>query len=353
MNILFVISSIRPAGPVFVIRGICEELLRKGQCVTLCSIDSESNQKNTVEEFVDMGVTVNELDSRSFKNTLREFTDFIKKNEFSVCHVHCLRSLLYARIFIGAIPLVYTSHHIPTKDWLQEKGRLFGALYAVLEISLVLSLKNLVTISGQMYNFYDKLGKKSVLIRNGLCVTSNNNEVGNPRLVWIGRLIERKNPLELLRAIIVCGFENLYKVSIYGEGLMRGELEEYVTRNGLNEYVTIHGHVEKPYTKIDASTIYVSTSNAEGMPLSVIEAGMIGPKCMLLSDIEPHREVAKEVEEVELYKLGDVDALAKLIFKAYALPSQSKSYKKKFKRKFSQKKMGERYLEYYEAIRTK
>lgn len=96
-------------------------------------------------------------------------------------------------------------------------------------------------------------------------------------IVTVGRLETQKNHLLLIKA-----FEKIkdkykdYKLIIYGEGSLRKELENYISKNNLNKRVFLVGQVDNVKDKIYKSSLFVLSSDYEGMPNALIEAMCLG-----------------------------------------------------------------------------
>lgn len=69
------------------------------------------------------------------------------------------------------------------------------------------------------------------------------------KLLFVGRLVSRKGCKYLLEAInkivIENNTKNAFHLDICGDGLLRKNLEAYVAKNNLNNYVTFHGFVDE------------------------------------------------------------------------------------------------------------
>lgn len=96
-------------------------------------------------------------------------------------------------------------------------------------------------------------------------------------IVSVGRLTEQKNFELLIDAFNIVNKEiKDYKLNIYGEGLKREELQEKITRLGLDNKVKLLGVVKDINSKIYKSSLFVMSSDYEGMPNALIEAMSLG-----------------------------------------------------------------------------
>jgi glycosyltransferase involved in cell wall biosynthesis len=130
-------------------------------------------------------------------------------------------------------------------------------------------------------------------------------------VISVGRILERKNPIALLR-----GFERSRdpdsRLIYVGDGDLRSQLLGEVDRLGLGSKVTITGLVDRDdvYRHLASGDVSVSVSHSEGLPVAVLEAMACGSP-VILSDIPPHREIAGDVSFVPLIPSDDVGALAR------------------------------------------
>ncbi|MBP2673621.1 MAG: glycosyl transferase group 1, partial [Deltaproteobacteria bacterium] len=109
----------------------------------------------------------------------------------------------------------------------------------------------------------------------------------NPcRFLSVSRLVGKKGIPFILRA-----FEKTREafpdatLDIVGDGPLRAEVEEFILEHGLGESVRLHGEQAHGYVleRMDASSVFLQhsvvdpdTGNAEGLPLSILEASAHG-----------------------------------------------------------------------------
>lgn len=101
--------------------------------------------------------------------------------------------------------------------------------------------------------------------------------VRKKKIVSVGRLTEQKN-MELL----INAFSKIYKefpeysLTIYGEGDKRIDLEERIKELQLTEKVFLPGITNNIKSEIYDASLFVMSSNYEGMPNALIEAMVLG-----------------------------------------------------------------------------
>lgn len=128
--------------------------------------------------------------------------------------------------------------------------------------------------------FPKRIQKKSVILPNSLNPVFLKPRYEGERkkeIVAVGRLDENKN-----HAMLIDAFAGLaekfkeYTVTIYGEGESRDTLERKIEKLGLQNRVFLPGRTDAIEDKIYQSSLFVMTSDTEGMPNALIEAMSLG-----------------------------------------------------------------------------
>ena len=127
------------------------------------------------------------------------------------------------------------------------------------------------------------------------------------------------SPESFIRQILVEGLQ--VKWLIVGDGVMRQELEAYVTALGLQQEVKflgrIHNHDLPSY--LASSTFYVSMPMTEGVSASLFEAMAAG--CYpLVTDLPGNRYWVRNGDNGQLIPVNDSAALAQKIITLYHQP---------------------------------
>jgi len=132
--------------------------------------------------------------------------------------------------------------------------------------------------------WYSKFVKDCIVIPNAineefLKITCENKK--EKKIVSAGRLESQKNFSLLINAFAKIHKEYPdYELIIYGEGSERKKLEEQIKMLDLDKYVQMPGNVEQIYEKIKNASLFVLSSNYEGMPNALIEAMALGLPCI-------------------------------------------------------------------------
>ncbi|MFT3812134.1 MAG: glycosyltransferase [Acidovorax sp.] len=141
-----------------------------------------------------------------------------------------------------------------------------------------------------------------------------------PRFVCVGRLCEQKGQLLLLdaaRQLRDNGEE--FHLVLAGDGEMRGELEQFITRHNLQSHVSITGWIssERVKQELQAARAMVLPSFAEGLPVVIMEAMALG-RPVLTTSIAGIPELVRHGIDGWLVPAGDVDALTNMLSRALA-----------------------------------
>lgn len=129
-------------------------------------------------------------------------------------------------------------------------------------------------------SFYNrKIQNRSVIIGNPLRgdLPEPFRGVRSREIVTAGRLTPLKNHKMLIRSFDQVHHKHPdYKLTIYGEGTYRGELERIVKSLNLSDCVSLPGFATDVNNKIRQASIFAFTSDYEGLPNSVLEAMGMG-----------------------------------------------------------------------------
>ena len=162
--------------------------------------------------------------------------------------------------------------------------------------------------------FSSSLGKKSYIVPNPVSVSIIDNIVANPlEISTAGRLFASKNHVLLIDAIkLVTEKYPEVQCFIYGEGDQRNNLEQRIKHQDLSGNVHLAGNKTDIYRWISRSSIFVMTSEYEGMPNALVEAMMLGKAC-ISTDYPGVNEVIENGVNGIIIPRGDCKQLAHAI----------------------------------------
>lgn len=136
---------------------------------------------------------------------------------------------------------------------------------------------------------------------------------GPRRLVAIGRFVEQKGQLALVKAMAQLTDKDVH-LTLIGDGDMRGEIETLITKHELGDRITLTGWVDEAriQSELDNAHALVMPSFAEGLPMVVMEA-MAAARPVIATYIAGTPELVQDGKTGWLVPAGDVDALAQAI----------------------------------------
>ena len=108
--------------------------------------------------------------------------------------------------------------------------------------------------------------------------------------VTIGRLVNQKGYDRLLRVVKELKNKYSFCIHILGEGTDRKQLEEYIRKHRLEEYVKLLGFRDNPYPYIKAADAFLCSSRSEGFSTVATEA-MILQKPIFTTDCAGMKEL--------------------------------------------------------------
>ena len=135
---------------------------------------------------------------------------------------------------------------------------------------------------------------------------------GPRRIVAIGRLVEQKGQLALIRALAQTS--EPVTLTLIGDGEMRGLIETEIARLRLGDRVRLAGWLDEAGVRAElaASHALVMPSFAEGLPMVIMEA-MAAARPVIATYIAGTPELVQDGKTGWLVPAGDTDALAAAI----------------------------------------
>ncbi|MDB5595826.1 MAG: glycosyl transferase group 1 [Hyphomicrobiales bacterium] len=139
-----------------------------------------------------------------------------------------------------------------------------------------------------------------------------------PLVLAIGRLVPEKGFLTLLRAFAQLQ-DSRARLVILGTGPQKAELDAQIARLGLQDRVTLPGHVAEPWSFFNEARCLVSASHNESFGLVLLEAMAHGlPVVSTRCGATP--EVLENGRYGRLVPVGDVTLMAQAMAEALAHP---------------------------------
>lgn len=205
----------------------------------------------------------------------------------------------------------------------QQKNSLFER--GLSEANWVTAVSDTVLKKGQ--NFFPGIMKKSSVVYNGLApldIPPSLLSFDRPNIFCAGRLIPVKAFHHAIDAFVtVCESFTDATLTIAGDGILREKLERQANNSGVSENIHFLGKVkpEEISPCMAAATIVLISSDSEGFPMTLLEAGRMG-RPVVTTDVGGISEAILHDETGLLVKPGNSMALAKALIDLLSNPEK-------------------------------
>lgn len=264
----------------------------------------------------------------------------------------------------GGWRLVYRNIGIPS-DWHRWLGTILVYRRAIIpQMDGVISVSK---ISLEDAKALYRLRMPSKVILNGisasrLATSSERQEVrrrhgaapGDLVLLFVGYLEPAKRPDRFVRVLAaVCREHPGTRAWVVGDGPLRGETERLAEALGLGERISFVGAREDVAEYMNAADVFVVTSDTEGIPAVVLEAGYLGLPVVAtnvggLSECVWDGETGLLVEDVSEDQLAE--AILELAFDDDLRKSMGERARERVRGKLMIDQIASEYLGFYEEL---
>lgn len=146
---------------------------------------------------------------------------------------------------------------------------------------------------------------------------------GPPVILGVGRLSPQKNFALLLGAFAVVRRQRAARLVILGEGDLRGDLEALARSLGIAEDVALPGFDPNPFRYMARASVYVMSSDFEGLPTALIEAMACGCPVVATDCQGGPREILVDGRLGRIVPTNDAAALAAAILETLDAPGDA------------------------------
>lgn len=331
-KIMFYIASLAKGGAQRVILNLTESLLSKGYQVTIVTTAMAENEYELpkgagriISDITKEEITGNR--STNFKNRFCKLREIWKSEKPDVIISFIGKNNFMAILTAWGlkVPVLVSVRGEPMEEYYNGLLR-FLAKYLFQKADGII----LQTEDSRAF-FSKKTNQKAVVLPNPLNpVFMKDLYEGEKekKIVMVGRIDSNKN-----QKLVIDAFASIaskypdYKLEIWGNGEDYESLKSYISSLHLEQQIAMPGATSNVREKIEKASLYILSSNTEGMPNSLMEAMALGLCCistdcpcggpkMLIQDgvnglLVPVKDVsamAKAMEQV----LSDAEFAAKL-----------------------------------------
>lgn len=238
------------------------------------------------------------------KETIK-IVKWAKKNRYSILHSHGYKFNVLLGVVpysFRGLPLICTAH-----GYLDSKAFTKNWLYESIDRYILGRAEKIVFVASKMmHDFPDKLRKsgKVSVINNGInvdsvlesSISSLNSEMSDffrkfsPVFVGVGRFSPEKNFSELVNSFkLIKDLHPSCGLVLVGDGEGRREVQLQLENYGLAHCSLLPGYVNNVPAILRSSDILVIPSLTEGLPITLLEAMIVGT-AIVASDVG---EIAK------------------------------------------------------------
>lgn len=195
-------------------------------------------------------------------------------------------AILIAKIF--GCKIIVRANSAPS-GWIKGslKKKFFEKIYKLADIVIVNSIefrkefKKFFKINSVcIYNPVNKKKIKSLSFKKN---EHFKNKTRKLKILNIGRLVDQKNQIILLKALKLIKNQMNFTVLIMGSGIMKKKLKEFIGNNKLEKNITIIDYQKNPYNILKSCDVLIHTAKYEGLPNVLIEAQVL-KKAIISSD---------------------------------------------------------------------
>jgi len=321
-NILYIVPHLGLSGPTNQLYGLIKNLDRNKLQASILTLSPEES-RTKLKAFEDLNVPLSCLNLSRYQSLFiakRKAAERIKNTMPDVIHSHGIRPDILVSSLKYDGEKICTIHNFPQFDYIMKYGKFTGRLMTTFHTRALKKFDICIGVSKavkcNLENCFNI--KNSEFIHNGVDTDVFNRvstdrkqqlreTLGLPReaKIWIcsGRLSQRKDPMAIIDSFTEKYHDDMKTILIF---LGDGELEILSKEKAEgHSNILFRGSVNNVSDYLKAGDFFVSSSHAEGLPNSVIEALACGLP-VLLSDIEPHKEIIEMNPAIgKIYQLGN------------------------------------------------
>jgi len=164
-----------------------------------------------------------------------------------------------------------------------------------------------------------------------------------PIILGVGRLEYQKDFFTLINAFAIVRQSLKSRLVIFGEGRARGELEQLVSKLGLEDEVSLPGYIKNPYPYMKNADVFVLSSYYEGFGYVIVESLAVGTPVVSTDCPSGPDEVLEHGKYGRLVDIQDANGLASAILATLSEPPDPQLLQKRA-RDFHLESIVEQYL---------
>lgn len=325
VKIVYVVPRLNNAGPINQVYNLISNLDREKFDIYIFTMYQELKESRKTE-FEKLGIPIEciGLKHKYIKFTaIYKTSKLIKKIQPAIVHSETLPSDILVSRIQRNFKWCTTVHCNIYNDYLLRFPKGLANVMIYRHGRCFKKVDKLICCSITLQQIYNQKGFNSIAIQNGVDTFKFyfdfyhdcnywKNKLGiscNKKIILVvGSIDYRKRSLFIVKSLKNHLKENNAKLIFCGEG----EDLEACKMEACGYDIEFKGKISDIVPYLNASDLYLSASSSEGLPMSVIEAGCCGLP-MVLSDIEPHKELMNKAIKVKGIKYVETDNKEEII----------------------------------------
>lgn len=322
--------------------------------------ECEKAFKNLDSKIIYSPNLIREINLKKDIKAFKEIYNLCKREKFDIVHTNSTKPGIIGRMaaFLAGTPMViHTVHGLSFHKFMKFPKWQF---YWMCEMFSSFFCHRIVLVNKYYSKYFKFFKKKTKTIYNGIEINKSINKLPSqdfPKLLFIGRLDEQKDPITLLKSLLIV--KNKYpkiRLTIVGDGELKDTIKEFITEHQLESNVVLAGWSNDVKSFYETHDIFVSTSIYEAFGLTLVEAGLYELP-VVSTTVEGIPEVVKDGETGLLSKPKDPESIAnniiKLIEDKNLRRSLGKASRERVINNFSIDRMNKEYLDIYNQLKDK
>ena len=279
MKVLFYINVLSGGGAERVIANLANKFSDKDEVILVNSFPTPKEYMIS-DNIKHIYLDDNSFSSRIKKNISRilKLRKIIKSERPDVAIAFMAEPNI--RILISSIGLnvktIISVRNDPEREYPGITGKMVTRFLFPLADGLVFQ-----TSEAKAY-FSKRIQQKSIVIYNPVANDFYYEDAKNEKnnIVMVGRLTAQKNYFLMIDAMASLRTVIDDQLFIYGDGELKEEINDYITKKELSNVIHLMGNTTKIADELKKYRLFVMTSDYEGLPNSLMEAMASGLVCI-------------------------------------------------------------------------
>ncbi|WP_307324865.1 glycosyltransferase [Evansella vedderi] len=318
-------STLERSGPINILYNTIKYIDRTMFNVKILTLSPEKSN-SAIGDFSSLGIEVVSLNMSRIKGAIlgsKHLVEYVKKYKPDIIHTHGYRADILSSKYLKKFNRCTTMHNYPFYDFVMTYGKYMGNLMARKQVRALKKIDRAIACSQTIKDEMVKHGLNTLVVQNGVdkelfkVVKNDDKNLIKKKLklpldkkifISVGHLNMRKDPKTLIKGYLKSKAKDDGILLMLGSGPLIEECKEIAIANS---EVLFLGHVNNVKEYLNGADYFISSSLAEGLPNSVLEA-LASSLPVCLSDIPSHNEILNINNNAGYcFKTEDIDDLTK------------------------------------------